>query len=166
MGNFRDATKKEAVTEIRRVLEQPHIIKALNEIIAVDRFSNDGANQKLLMQKIQAALIPHENQLYNLGKGLVSSLSNSIGSLKIVSTAMEVGGYAQAINEFNGMLEKFCLKLEDVIAEVHQQLPSTDQLMQKRLKVDDKTLKLFIDSLSQAGIINGARSFDENLVGN
>jgi len=165
LGNFRNEVKKDAIAEVRIILEQPHMIKALTEIIAIDRFSSNNANQKLLMQKIEASLTPHENKLYNISKRLVNGLSKNNATLKIVSIGMEVGGYAEAIDEFNTILDKFCTRLESIIMEVHQQLPSTHQLLGARLKLFEESSQKLVNSLLQAGIMMGERSFDEKLIG-
>jgi hypothetical protein len=165
LSDFRNSVKKDALQEVQNILEQPHIAKALSYIIAVDRFCGDNENQKLLMQRLEAALKPREQELFNISKRLANSLSGHSPTLSLLSNAIEIGGYAKAIDDFNTLLEKFCTELSRAVLEINEQLPTTHSLLSMKLRIDHTSAQEIVNQLQQAGIMTGERSFDEQLIG-
>ncbi len=165
LSDFRNSVKKDALQEVQSILEQPHIAKALSYIIAVDRFCGDNENQKLLMQRLEAALKPREQELFNISKRLANSLSGHSPTLSLLSNAIEIGGYAKAIDDFNTLLEKFCTELSRAVLEINEQLPTTHSLLSMKLRIDHTSAQEIVNQLQQAGIMTGERSFDEQLIG-
>ena len=165
LGNFRGGVKKNALSEVKRVLEQPHVEKMLSSIFAVDRFFENRIKQQALMKRIEEVLKPRERQLFDLGKKLVSSVSNHNTTLNIINTGVQTASYIQELDEFNNMLDEFCSDLEKIITEMYNDLPSTSKMISQKLHLFENEREVMDSRLKEAGIIDGERSFNQSLIG-
>jgi len=165
LGNFRGGVKKNALSEVKRVLEQPHVEKMLSSIFAVDRFFENRIKQQALMKRIEEILKPRERQLFDLGKKLVSSVSNHNSTLNIINTGVQTASYIQELDEFNNMLDEFCSDLEKIITEMYNDLPSTSKMISQKLHLFENEREVMDSRLKEAGIIDGERSFNQHLIG-